>query len=810
MAKKQMTDDDLNTLLSNELINKINISREVEESFLSYAVYTIIDRAIPTIDGMKPVHRRLLYSMYRMGLKPEGSYKKSARLTGDVIGKYHPHGDGSVYGAMCGLVNDFDVRYPLIDGHGNFGSVDGDGAAAQRYTEAKLTKLAMEMLEDIDNNGVDMVPNFSEDELEPTILPAKVPSILLNNMSGIATGYTTDLPSHNMNNVCDTIIAYLKNNNITIEEMVKKHLIGPDLPSRGYLINDENIMLLYSTGQASLRFRGKVIVNTNIESKNPQVVVTELPPGLKKPKYVEKLHSMYIASKDKRIVDLRDESEGDGISIVLELNKVVAPETIINELYDKTPLMKNKSYIMRVIIDNAPLLLNLKQIVEYYVEHRRNVIKRRSEYKLTKINEKINILNGKVVVAKDIKTAVNLIIDSESPTDAIKALIDKYSLNEEQAKAIMDIPLKTLTKLESNKLIDELNKLTKEAQKLSDILSDGKKVDQEIIKDMEYLKKNYGDNRKTQLIEIEQIENNVVDVDCNDIPQEPMFISTTNQGKVNLITYQMLEKMFKNKNLKSRNIILTHGFKCEMNDEVVVLSNKGNCFKSTVSSFSTIEPFEKEEKVIGLIPLREETVVMIITQNGLYKKIKIEAFIKMKNNKIVNVLSLEENDKIIGCKVAVDDENSIVVMASNNGKIGRFPIQSSNAISSLNSKCISINGLSDGEQLIKFDIVDLRLDNKNKVIQYVQLENGNKMIKVTPISDFLIKNRNAKLISAYSVGKKEGNSTVLEVLIINDDTFVINNIGRIKGVKYTEFECTSKGKKLVENDWDVAITDFLI
>lgn len=718
--------------------------------------------------------------------------------------------DGSVYGAMCGLVNNFDVRYPLVNGHGNFGSIDGDGAAAMRYTEAKLTKLAMEMLEDIDNDGVDMVPNFSEDEMEPTILPSKVPSILLNNMYGIATGYTTDLPSHNMNNVCDTIIAYLKNNDITIEEMVKKYLIGPDLPSGGYLVNDENIMLLYTTGQASLKFRGKVTVNTNAETKNPQVIITELPPGLKKPKYIEKLHSMYIASKDKRIVDVRDESEGDGISIVIEINKVVAPETIINELFDKTPLTKNKSYIMRVIIDNAPLLLNLKQIIEYYVEHRRNVIKRRSKFKLTKINDKINILNGKVIIAKDVKNAVNMIIESESPTDAMKALIDKYKLNDEQAKAIMDIPLRTLTKLESNKLIDELNKLTEEANELSNILADSKKVDEEIIKDMKYLKKNYGDARKTQLIEVEQMGENVIDVDVEDIPQEPMFIATTNQGKVNLMTYKNLEKMFKNKNLKSRSIILTHGFKCEMNDEVVLLSDKGNCFKSTVSNFAMVEPFEKGENIISIIPLREEMVVFIVMQNGSYKKIKMDAFNKMKANKIVNIIQLDENDKIIGCKLAVDDENSIVVIASNNGKIGRFPITSSNAVTSVTGKVIPMNGLLEGEKLIKFEIVDLRQDNQNKVVQYVQLENGTKMIKVTSISSFLIKNRNAKLIPAYSVGKKEGIATTMEMLIANDNTFVVNNIGRISGIKYTDLVCTDKGKKLTEQDWDVAITDFLI
>ena len=335
---KQLTNSELDNIIANETLVPIEISKELSNSFMAYSVYSIIQRAIPyAADGLKPVQRRLLYSMYKMGLKPTSSYKKSARVTGDVIGKYHPHGDGSVYGAMANLVSPIGTRYPLVDGHGNFGNpFDGDGPAAQRYTECRLTKLAMDLMEDIENDAVDMVPNFSEDELEPTLLPSKAPLVLLQNTSGIAVGYTTEMPSHNMINTCDAIIAYLKNNDITIEDLVKKHLLGPDLPSYGYLINDDNIMELYKTGKASLNFRGKTIIDTNAETKNNQVVITELPPDVKKPKMVEKLYSLYIASKDKRINDIRDESEGESVRIVIELNKTTIPDTIISELYEKT------------------------------------------------------------------------------------------------------------------------------------------------------------------------------------------------------------------------------------------------------------------------------------------------------------------------------------------------------------------------------------------------------------------------------------------------------------------------------------------
>ena len=399
MAKKKKNKSssikDIDKVIDNEIVNNVNLDDEFAESFISYSIMTILDRAIPQIDGMKPSQRRVLYDMYTLKLFPEGSYKKCARVTGDTIGRFHPHGDTGVYSALTHMVNDFDIRYPLIDGQGNFGSPDGDGPAAQRYCECKLTKLGMEMLKDIAKHGVDMVSNFSEDELEPVILPSLVPSVLINGATGIATGYTTEIPSHNMNEVCDAIIAYLKNNDISLKEVIK-YIKGPDLPTKGYLINNEDIEKLYSTGRASLNFKAKIDIEQDLENNINNLVITELPPDTLKPKLVKKIYDYFdienSKSKDRKVLDVIDGSEGEDVRIILELNKTANPQEVIEELYEKVGLTKSKTYIMRIVDDNQPKLLGLLEIIRLFVEHRRSVILKRSKYKLDEINKKINFI----------------------------------------------------------------------------------------------------------------------------------------------------------------------------------------------------------------------------------------------------------------------------------------------------------------------------------------------------------------------------------------------------------------------------------
>ena len=505
----------------------------------------------------------------------------------------------SCYGAMTNLINDFDIRYPLVDGHGNFGSNDGDGAAAMRYTEAKLEKLAMEMLQDIDNNGVEMNLNFSEDEWEPVVLPAKVPYLLVNGASGIATGYTTEIPSHNMNEVCDGIIATIKNPDITVEELVAKHIKGPDLPSYGYLINDDSILQLYKTGQATLKFRGKIETEVNSETNNKQIVITEIPPAVSKPALLKKLYDIYVSNKDKKVIDLRDESEGNGIRIVLELHKTAIPEILIQDLYDNTPLSKSKSYILRAIVEQAPLLLNVKQIIEYYIDQRKDVIERRTKYKLEKLEKKINILNGFKIIINDVKNVVNTIIDSDSPSDASDKIKVQYGLNDEQIKAVLTTQLSSLTRMEKDKVIKDLQTLEAEAEGYREILSSGQKVNQVIISELKELKKTYGDDRKTKIIDLQDQSSPVVEVE---VSNEPMFIGLTNKNLIKTMPYTTFEKMLKNKSLKEKTNIFTQGLKCSMSDTFVLILSDGNYIKCDFATLTNELTFiNKNQQIISIL-----------------------------------------------------------------------------------------------------------------------------------------------------------------------------------------------------------------
>ena len=444
--------EEFESLIANEQIIVRPMDKEMKESFISYSMMTLIDRAIPYIDGMKPVQRRILYDMYHLNLKPDTSYKKCARIVGDTIGLFHAHGDTSVYEALVNLVNDFDIRYPYVSGQGNFGSQDGDGAAAMRYTEAKLTKFGMLMLNEIGKNGVEMQLNYSEDEYEPVMLPSLPPAILLNGASGIATGYVTNIPSHNMHNVCDSIIAVLENSDITIKELVDKYLIGPDLPSHGYLIKTDDLLNLYETGDGKARFKAKIIIGQNEETGDDQIEIVELPPDVQKPKLIKKIYDLYIEKKDKRIIDVRDDSEGTDIRIVIELSKTAIPQDIIEEIYTKCSLIKDKSYKMRVVIDGKPQLLNLRQIIDAYCEHRRNVILRCANTRLNEIGKKIELLNGLKIVIPNIEKVTKIIISSEDSESAKDDLMKNFNLTEVQANYILEKKLRSLNKKDVNKI----------------------------------------------------------------------------------------------------------------------------------------------------------------------------------------------------------------------------------------------------------------------------------------------------------------------------------------------------------------------
>ncbi|HIP58257.1 MAG TPA: DNA topoisomerase 4 subunit A, partial [Archaeoglobus profundus] len=487
-----------------------DISEELKSSYIDYAMSVIVGRALPDVrDGLKPVQRRILWTMFEMGLRHDRPYRKCARIVGETLGKYHPHGDQPVYEALVRMAQDFVMRYPLVDGQGNFGSIDGDEPAAMRYTEARLTKIAEELLADINKNTVDFVPNFDSTLKEPAVLPAKVPNLLINGSTGIAVGMATNIPPHNLKEVCMAIIAYIKNPNITVKELMK-YIKGPDFPTGGIIIGKKGIEKAYETGKGRITIRGKVEIEKNA------IIIRELPYMVNKARLVEKIADLIKEGKiEARTV--RDESDREGIRVVIELKSGADVNAVLEKLYDHTPLQTTFSIINLALVDGEPKILNLKEMITCYVEHRREVIRRRIKYELDKAKERLHIVEGLKIAVENLDEVISIIKASKSPENAKKILIEKYKLSEKQAGAILQMRLQKLTSTEVSSLIKEYNELKAKIAEFEEILKNPAKVDEIIIKELEDLINNYSDRRRTKIIdeeekekEIEIIEENVV------------------------------------------------------------------------------------------------------------------------------------------------------------------------------------------------------------------------------------------------------------------------------------------------------------
>lgn len=804
MAKKKI-DKDIDQILANENVIEKDICEEMKMSYLSYSIMTIIDRALPDIrDGLKPVQRRILFSMYNLGILPEKSHKKSARIIGDVIGKYHPHGDGAAYGAMTNLVNDFDVRYPLVDGQGNFGSADGDGPAAMRYTEARLYKFAMEMLKDLDCNAVNMKPNFSEDEDEPEVLPGMIPYLLLNGATGIATGYSTEMPPHNLNEIADAIIATVKKPNITIKELLK-YIKGPDLPSYGYLINDENILSLYETGNAKLLYRGKASIEVD-ESGNKQVVITELPPEVKKPKLLEKLYATYIESKEKKVTDLRDESEENKIRIVLELNKTTIPEIIIAELY-KNNLTKSKNYILRAIVDQAPVLLNLKQIIDYYLEHRREVIQRKTQYRLIDIQKRLNILNGFKILLPHIREYSEILLTAESVADAKEKIANQFGLNNEQITAVLQMEMQRLIRQNREKIIKDLDQLQKESDDCEDILRNPKRIDILIIEDLKYLKQTYGDDRKTVIIDPEEYEKEHEEIVTSN---EPMFVGLTQKNNIKYMPYNLFEEMFMRKSLKQKNEIFVQGLKCNMTNNLILVFEDGNYIKCNFSDLTYYQDFIEKKNLVGILKDTEENFekeIILVSKKGMIKKIQLDN-LKSKKLKMASVMLLEPDDKIISMQLVDISETNVITLVTKNGIIHRFFQRGFSSVSQ-SAKPVGCINMDAEDHVVTFDITSSDDDDKYKILLFSEHQSGQTSLKTLNINEFIPKNRMAKGSKSISYYKKDIGEAI-GIILVSEDYLLINKNGDLLPQKYEDLVITEKASKPEYVDVNPIITKFFI
>ncbi len=615
-----------------ELIREI--TSELKSSYIDYAMSVIVGRALPDVrDGLKPVQRRILYAMYEMGLFSNRPYRKCARIVGDVLGKYHPHGDAAVYDALVRMAQDFVMRYPLIDGQGNFGSIDGDSPAAMRYTEARLSKIAEEMLADIDRETVDFTPNFDATLKEPVVLPARIPNLLVNGCSGIAVGMATNIPPHNLKEICSAIIAYIRNPDIGIEELMN-HVKGPDFPTGGVVTGVDGIKEAYSTG------RGKIVVRGKVEFEGKKIVIREIPYMVNKARLVEKIAELISEGKlNARAV--RDESDREGIRIVVEVREDI--RTALNKLYAYTNLQTTFGIIMLALVDGEPRILNLKEMIGFYVDHRREVVRRRTNYELKKAEERLHIVEGLKKAVENIDEVIALIKSSSSPSEAKEALMSNYEMSEKQAEAVLQTRLQKLTAMEIESLLKEYEDLKRKIEEYKEILSSPEKIDEIIIRELEEVMEKYGDDRRTEIqtreFEISE-EELISEEECvlvftkaGYVKRMPLTFKLQKRGGVGIIGVQL-------KNDEPVSLV-----KCSSKDKVLIFS-RDKAYWINAYEIPEMDRYARGVKlstliscdeVVSVVPLKEldERKLIIATEDGCVKQIKAKEFENAKRAGIV-------------------------------------------------------------------------------------------------------------------------------------------------------------------------------
>ena len=750
----------------------VEISREMKKAYIDYAMSVIVNRALPSIeDGMKPVHRRILFAMKVMGLE-KGMTKKSARIVGDVIGKYHPHGDTSVYSAMVRMAQDFSLRYPLVLGQGNFGSMDGDNPAAMRYTEAKLKKIAVELLEDMEKDTVEMLPNFDNSLKEPLVLPGKIPNLLINGASGIAVGMTTNIPPHNLTEVCDGIIATINNPKIDIEGLMKI-IQGPDLPTGGQIIG-ENLKELYTTGRAGFIMRGKV--KTEEKKGKELIVITEIPYQVNKSTLVMQIADLVREKKLTEVSDLRDESSKGKVRIVIELKKGANSQFTINRLFKSTKLQGRFDAVLVALENGVPKTFTLKQMIESYITFRRKIIRKRTQFDLDKAEKRLHIVEGLLLAQKDIDRIIETIKKSKTTTDAKENLIKKFKLSEKQAEAILEITLRQLTSLEREKLQKEEKDLIELITRLKKILGDEKEIYKLIKKDLEELKKNYGDDRRSKIIK------SVKDIDEKDLVQKKdVIITITEKGYIKRMPF----KTYNEQKRGGRGVIgaelssedfVKDLITCSTHDHLLLFTARGRIFWLKAYKVPEVQRYGKGQALVNLLNIKDDTVTNVIavkkfedflfmaTKKGQVKKIKLELFSKPRNAgvRIIN-LPADNSDEVVGVKRI--EKGRDVMLVSKKGQAIKF---SSDDVRDMGRASYGVTGI--------------KMDGEDKVVSLEIIKNPSSSIltitgkgygKRSKVDDYRKTGRAGKGVINLKINDKTGD--VVDTIDVNDgDKFVVS------------------------------------
>lgn len=783
MAKQESHNIDYVNALENTNVKIIKMEEEMKRSFIAYAMAVNVSRAIPDVrDGLKPVHRRILYAMGELNLYNDKPYRKCARIVGDVLGKYHPHGDFAVYEALVRLAQDFSIRCPLVDGQGNFGSVDGDGAAAQRYTEARLSKIASEMLRDIDKNTVDFYPNFDNTLMQPTVLPSRFPNLLVNGADGIAVGMATNIPPHNLSEVIDGAIAVMENPDITVEELMKI-IPAPDFPSGGIIMGRMGIRNAYKTGKGSIILRAK----TEIEEHDgrQRIIVTELPYQVNKAKLVETIAGMV---KDKRlegISDIRDESDRHGMRVVFDLKRDANAQVVLNSMFKQTQLQVSDGIILLALADGEPKILSLTEILQHYIVHQREVVTRRTQFDLEKAEDRRHIIEGLVIALDNIDRVIAIIKGSEDRQTAATALKEEFGLSDKQTNAILEMKLSRLTHLEVESLKRELAELDALIADLKDILARPERLSDIIKTEMTEIKGKYGQPRKTEIC------TDYSEIDIGDlIEREDVIISMTHLGYVKRLPvseYHTQKRGGKGVTAhKTREEdFVTDMFISNTHDDLLFFSNKGKvyCIKgyevpeaertARGRAIVNLLQLDNGEKVTAVIPRKENSQgnLFMATRNGLIKKTNLEEFRSIrKTGKIA--ISLVEGDELIGVDMTSGDDE--ILMASREGKCIRFAEKDVRAMGR-EAQGVRSMKLNDGDYVVDMAVVRPGLE--------VLTVSTNGFGKRSDIDDYRLQSRAGKGIKAGVFNDKTGKLVNLKLIDPQNDVMLIANNGVVIRVR---------------------------
>lgn len=798
-----------------QTIVDIDLKQEMKESYLNYAMSVIVSRALPDVrDGLKPVHRRIIYGMNELGLAPDKPYRKSARLVGDVMGKFHPHGDSAIYDAVVRLAQDFSTRYPLADGQGNFGSIDGDGAAAMRYTEVRMTKLAQEMLRDINKETVDFVPNFDESEMEPSVLPSRFPNLIVNGSSGIAVGMATNMAPHNLRETIEGVIAYIDNPEITVDGLME-YIKGPDFPTGGMIMGKKAIKEAYETGRGKLQLRAVVDIEEN--KRKTALVVKELPYQVNKSRLISKIAEYVQEKRIEGISDLRDESDRNGMRIVIELKRDAVPEVVLNNLYKYTALQTTFGIINIALVNGEPKELGLKELIKHYVDHQIEIIERRTKFDLDKAERRAHILEGLQIAIDNIDDIIKIIRSNYSDADIKAVFFAKYGLTDIQSQAILDMQLRRLSGLQREKLQEEYVELIKEIARLKEILANPHIRNNIIKEELLEISDKYGDLRRTALMPAAE-EINLADM----IVEEDVVITLTNNGYIK----RMPEGAYKPQNrggVGIRGLSTKDGdFVCEMfivntHDNILFFTNHGKIYSllgyeipeagrqargTAIVNLLPLDPGEEISTVLAVKEFDDNKYFTMVTRQGTIKKTICSQYKNMRKTGLI-AIKLKDDDELIEVVITEGDEE--LILSTKKGYSIRFFEKDVNP-TARNTQGVTGIRLREGDQVVNFSIVD---DEK-----YLVSVGENGYGKLTPLTEFNNQNRAGMGVISYKVTEKTGNVIAALVVSKEDELMLITEEGiiiRIGVDQISIFGRNTQGVKLMnlKDSQVVAVAKFI-